>query len=41
MSFYPGFDIKPTIQPMGFEYGPGVFGSWPQLVKELWNNFIP
>ncbi|HEY3372699.1 MAG TPA: glucose-6-phosphate isomerase family protein [Prolixibacteraceae bacterium] len=26
MNFYPGFDIKPTIQPMGFEYGPKVFG---------------
>ena len=26
MNFYPGFDIKPTTQPMGFEYGPNVFG---------------
>jgi len=26
MNFNPGFDIKPTTQPMGFEYGPGVFG---------------
>ena len=26
MKFYPGFDIKPTTQPMGFEYGPYVFG---------------
>ncbi len=26
MKFYPGFDITPTTQPMGFEYGPGVFG---------------
>ena len=25
-SFYPGFDIEPTINPMGFRYGPGVFG---------------
>lgn len=24
--FYPGFDIEPTINPMGFRYGPGVFG---------------
>jgi glucose-6-phosphate isomerase len=26
MKFHPGFNIKPTIQPMGFEYGPEVFG---------------
>lgn len=26
MPFYPGFDIIPTAQPMGFAYGPGVFG---------------
>ncbi|HEY3388965.1 MAG TPA: glucose-6-phosphate isomerase family protein [Prolixibacteraceae bacterium] len=26
MKFYPGFDIRPTAQPMGFEYGPNVFG---------------
>ncbi len=26
MTFYPGFDICPTTDPMGFEYGPGVFG---------------
>ena len=26
MNFYPGFDIRPTDDPMGFEYGPGVFG---------------
>jgi glucose-6-phosphate isomerase len=26
MKFYPGFDIQPTTQPMGFEYGPNVFG---------------
>ena len=24
--FNPGFDIRPTIQPMGFAYGSGVFG---------------
>ena len=24
--FYPGFDIYPTVSPMGFEYGEGVFG---------------
>ena len=26
MEFNPGFAIHPTTQPMGFEYGPGVFG---------------
>lgn len=26
MVFYPGFNIKPIINPIGFEYGPGVFG---------------
>lgn len=26
MNFFPGFDIRPTTQPMGFEYGQGVFG---------------
>ena len=26
MTFYPGFDIRPTADPMGFEYGPGIFG---------------
>jgi len=26
MKFNPGFAIHPTTQPMGFEYGPGVFG---------------
>lgn len=26
MKFNPGFDIQPTTQPMGFQYGPGVFG---------------
>ncbi len=26
MNFHPGFDIQPTVDPMGFEYGPGVFG---------------
>ena len=26
MKFYPGFDIQPTIQPMGFTYGPTIFG---------------
>jgi glucose-6-phosphate isomerase len=26
MNFNPGFDIKPTTQPMGFEYGTDVFG---------------
>ncbi len=26
MNFYPGFDIEPTTQPMGFEYGADVLG---------------
>lgn len=26
MKFYPGFDIRPTTQSLGFEYGPNVFG---------------
>jgi glucose-6-phosphate isomerase len=26
MKFYPGLDIKPTTNPMGFEYGEGCFG---------------
>lgn len=26
MIFDPGFDIRPTTRPMGFQYGPGVFG---------------
>lgn len=26
MEFNPGIDIKPTIHPLGFEYGIGVFG---------------
>ena len=26
MNFYPGIDIFPTTNPMGFQYGPGVFG---------------
>jgi len=26
MKFYPGFDIEPTTNPMGFGYGDGAFG---------------
>lgn len=26
MNFNPGFDIKPIYDPLGFEYGKGVFG---------------
>jgi len=26
MKFNPGFDIRPTTQPMGFHYGPNIFG---------------
>lgn len=28
---HPGFDIRPTEQPMGFAYGPGVFGPEVEL----------
>lgn len=28
---HPGFDICPTEQPMGFDYGPGVFGPEVEL----------
>ena len=27
----PGFDIRPTLAPLGFEYGPGVFGPACEL----------
>ena len=26
MNFYPGFDIEPVTDPMGFKYGSNVFG---------------
>ncbi|MGN0564644.1 MAG: glucose-6-phosphate isomerase family protein [Candidatus Heritagella sp.] len=29
MKFYPGFEIRPTADPLGFQYGQGVFG--PQV----------
>ncbi len=29
--FDPGFDIRPTYEPLGFEYGEGVFGPKPEL----------
>jgi len=28
---HPGFDIRPTEQPMGFAYGPGAFGPEVEL----------
>lgn len=31
---HPGFDIRPTEQPMGFAYGPGVFGPEVELRAE-------
>lgn len=31
LSVDPGFDIRPTTAPMGFRYGPGVFGPQPEL----------
>ena len=27
MEFNPGFDIIPTVNPMGFKYGADVFGQ--------------
>ena len=35
-NFYPGFDIYPTVSPMGFEYGEGVFG--PQVENRYLND---
>lgn len=31
MAFDPGFDISPRVDPMGFTYGPGVFGPDPEF----------
>ncbi|MEI8093099.1 MAG: glucose-6-phosphate isomerase family protein [Spirochaetales bacterium] len=31
MPFDPGFAIRPTFSPLGFDYGPGVFGPTPEL----------
>ncbi len=31
MSFDPGFDITATYDPLGFSFGPGVFGPEPEL----------
>ena len=36
MNFNPGFDIRPTTQPMGFEYGPNVFG--PEVENRTLNS---
>ena len=33
MKFDPGFDIKPLFDPLGFEYGKGVFGPEVELRK--------
>ena len=30
-AFDPGLDVRPRRQPMGFAYGPGVFGPAPEL----------
>jgi glucose-6-phosphate isomerase len=32
-SVSPGFDIRPTTDPLGFRYGPGVFGPSCELRK--------
>ncbi len=31
MTFHPGIDIKPTTNPLGFEYGPDCFGPEVEL----------
>ena len=31
MAFHPGFDLWPTKEPFGFEYGQGVFGPEPEI----------
>ncbi|MDR1746586.1 MAG: glucose-6-phosphate isomerase [Tannerella sp.] len=31
MNFYPGFDIEPVAEPMGFRYGTDVFGPEPEF----------
>lgn len=36
MNFNPGFDIKPTLNPMGFVYGPDVFG--PSVENRFLND---
>jgi glucose-6-phosphate isomerase len=36
MEFYPGFDIKPTVNPMGFSYGTSVFG--PEVENRSLNS---
>lgn len=47
MNFYPGFDIQPTTQPMGFIYGPDVFGpevenrTLDSIRKSLLDPFCP
>jgi glucose-6-phosphate isomerase len=30
-AFDPGLDVRPRRSPMGFDYGPGVFGPAPEL----------
>ena len=31
MAFYPGFDLKATKKPFGFQYGEDVFGPEPEI----------
>ena len=30
-AFYPGFDLKATKEPFGFQYGRDVFGPEPEI----------
>jgi glucose-6-phosphate isomerase len=38
MKFYPGFDIQPTTQPMGFVYGRDVFG--PEIENRTLDSIL-
>ena len=31
MAFYPGFDLRATKEPFGFEYSGDVFGPEPEI----------
>ena len=39
MEFNPGFDIIPTVNPMGFKYGADVFG--PQVENRYFGEVYP
>lgn len=37
MEFNPGFDIIPTVNPMGFKYGADVFGPQVEYILYIFN----